>query len=65
MQTVVNLHGGYHLNIFPVILAALIFFVIVYFITGSKTKKIASKEMPSRKDTYDFMSRQLLDKEGA
>ena len=65
MQTVVNFHGGFHLNVFPVILAALIFFVVIYLITGKKTKKPAEKEMPSRKDTYDFMYSQLLDKKAS
>ena len=39
MQTVVNLHGGFHLNIFPVILAALVFFVVIYLITGKKDEE--------------------------
>jgi hypothetical protein len=62
MQTVVNLHGGFQLNIFPVILAALIFFVVIYFITGRKTKNI-KKDFPSRNEAYHFMYGQLLEKE--
>ena len=65
MQTVVNLHGGFHLNIFPVILAALVFFIVIYLITGKKTKNLAEKDMPSRKETYDFMYSQLLDKKAS
>jgi len=65
MQTVVNLHGGFHLNIFPVILAALVFFVVVYLITGKKTKKTTEEEFPSRSKAYDFMYRQLLEKEAS
>jgi uncharacterized protein YneF (UPF0154 family) len=63
MQTVVNLHQGFHLNIVPVILAAIVFFVILYFVSGRKSKKVADKNIPSRKETYDFMYSQLLDKE--
>jgi len=65
MQTVVNLHGGFHLNIFPVILAALVFFVVIYLITGKKAKKPVEKDFPSRGETYDFMYSQLLDKKAS
>ncbi|HLK30391.1 MAG TPA: hypothetical protein VKT28_17545 [Puia sp.] len=65
MQTVVNLHGGFQLNIFPIILAALVFFIVIYLITGRKAKKPLAKDFPSRNEAYDFMYSQLLEKEAA
>jgi uncharacterized protein YneF (UPF0154 family) len=63
MQTVVNLHQGFHLNILPVIIAAILFFIVVYLISGKKAKKTNAKNFPSRSETYQFMYNQLLEKE--
>jgi hypothetical protein len=63
MQTVVNLHGGFHLDIFPVILAALVFFIVIYLITWKKNGKASRQDLPSRNETYHFMYGQLLEKE--
>ena len=65
MQTVVNLNGGSHFNFFPIILAALVFFVVIYLVIGTKAKKSAGKQFTSRNEAYDFMYRQLLEKEAA
>ena len=65
MQTVVNLHEGFHLNIIPVIIAALLFFVVIYLISGKKAKKAGQQDFPSRNETYHFMYNQLLEKETA
>jgi hypothetical protein len=63
MQTVVNLHQGFQLNIIPVIIAAILFFVVIYIISGKKAKKTNGKDFPSRSETYQFMYNQLLEKE--
>jgi len=65
MQTVVNLHQGFHLNIFPVIIAAILFFVVIYMISGKKAKKASGKDLPSRNEAYQFMYNQLLEKEAS
>ena len=63
MQTVVNLHQGFHLNIVLVIIAAILFFILIYLISGRKAKKSGEKDFPSRSETYQFMYNQLLEKE--
>lgn len=63
MKTVVNLHQGFHLTIFPVILAAILLFIILYLISGRKAKKSEVKDFPSRNETYQFIYNQLLEKE--
>jgi hypothetical protein len=63
MQTVVNLHEGFHLNIIPVIIAATLFFILIYLISGRRAKKSDQKDFPSRRETYEFMYKQLLEKE--
>jgi hypothetical protein len=63
MQTVVNLHQGFHLNTLPVIIAAILFFILVYLISGKKGKKTNTGNFPSRSETYQFMYNQLLEKE--
>ena len=64
MQTVVNLHQGFQLNIIPVIFAAILFFIVIYLVSGKKARKPgAAKDFPSRNETYQFMYNQLLEKE--
>jgi hypothetical protein len=63
MQSVVNLYQGFHLNIFPVITAAFLMLFFIYLISGRKVKKSDAKAIPSRKETYQFMYNQLLEKE--
>jgi hypothetical protein len=65
MQTVVNLHQGFQLNIIPVITAAILFFVVIYIISAKKAKKTGKQDFISRSEAYQFMYNQLLDKEAA
>ena len=65
MQTVVNLHQGFQLNIIPVIIAAILFFAIIYLVSAKKAKKTSKKDFASRSETYQFMYNQLLEKEAS
>jgi len=62
METLVHLQNG-AFNIFPVIAAALVFFVIIYLVAGKKKGNKAKKDFTSRNETYHFMYGQLLNKE--
>ncbi len=60
MQTVVSLLQGFHLNIFAVIIAAILFLIAMYLFSSKKAKKSEAKDFPSRSETYQFMYDQLL-----
>jgi hypothetical protein len=60
MQTVVNLLQEFHLNIFAVIIAAILLLSAVYLFSSKKAKKTEAKDFPSRNETYQFMYNQLL-----
>jgi hypothetical protein len=55
METIVNLHKGFHLNVFPIIIAALLFFIIIYMVTGKKPTAGPSKKALSRSEGYKLI----------
>jgi hypothetical protein len=65
MQTVISLQHGTHFSLLPVIIAALICFTALYFLLAGRSKTTRASKPVTRKDTYDFIYGQLLDKKSA